>query len=99
MCYVIVLHNIIVLLYHLRVFFVFLGSSNYVQGRILSVAGVTAAICSAPFIAFSNMIAIVLWPTWVMVAVSETIRKVCLEFLFCCFLLLLCLIVWSRITY
>ncbi|KAJ4720209.1 ADP,ATP carrier protein [Melia azedarach] len=45
-------------------------------GRILSVAGVTAAICSAPFIAFSNMIAIVLWPTWVMVAVSETIRKV-----------------------
>ncbi|KAH9767434.1 ADP,ATP carrier protein [Citrus sinensis] len=45
-------------------------------GHILSVAGITVAICSAPFIAFSNMIAIAIWPTWVTVAISETIRKV-----------------------
>uniref|UniRef100_A0A2N9J785 TLC ATP/ADP transporter n=1 Tax=Fagus sylvatica TaxID=28930 RepID=A0A2N9J785_FAGSY len=45
-------------------------------GRILTVAGVTTAICSAPFVAFSNLIAIAVWPTWVAVAVSETLRKV-----------------------
>ncbi|KAK3230039.1 hypothetical protein Dsin_001920 [Dipteronia sinensis] len=45
-------------------------------GRILSVAGVTAAICSAPFVAFTNLIAVAVWPTWVAVAVSETLRKV-----------------------
>ena len=46
------------------------------QGRILTVAGVTAAICSAPFVAFSNLVAIAVWPTWITVAVSETVRKV-----------------------
>ncbi|XP_058110579.1 uncharacterized protein LOC131253559 isoform X3 [Magnolia sinica] len=45
-------------------------------GRILTVAGVTTAICSAPFAAFSNMVALSLWPTWVAVAVTETLRKV-----------------------
>ncbi|KAH9767362.1 hypothetical protein KPL71_011253 [Citrus sinensis] len=45
-------------------------------GHILSVGGITVAICSAPFIAFSNMIAVAIWPTWVTVAFSETIRKV-----------------------
>ncbi|KAF3433295.1 hypothetical protein FNV43_RR24397 [Rhamnella rubrinervis] len=45
-------------------------------GRILTVAGVTAAICSAPFVAFSNFVAIAIWPTWIVVAVSETVRKV-----------------------
>lgn len=45
-------------------------------GHILSVAGITVAICSAPFIAFSNLIAIAIWPTWVTLAISETIRKV-----------------------
>uniref|UniRef100_A0A2N9F5G9 ADP,ATP carrier protein n=1 Tax=Fagus sylvatica TaxID=28930 RepID=A0A2N9F5G9_FAGSY len=48
-------------------------------GRILTVAGVTTAICSAPFVAFSNLIAIAVWPTWVAVAVSETLRKVCID--------------------
>ncbi|KAH9702803.1 ADP,ATP carrier protein [Citrus sinensis] len=52
------------------------SSFFYFQGHILSVAGITVAICSAPFIAFSNMIAIAIWPTWVTVAISETIRKV-----------------------
>ncbi|KAJ4977774.1 hypothetical protein NE237_008554 [Protea cynaroides] len=47
-----------------------------VTERILTVAGVTMAICLAPFIAFSNMVAITLWPTWFVVAVSETLRKV-----------------------
>ncbi|KAF2909150.1 hypothetical protein DAI22_11g005700 [Oryza sativa Japonica Group] len=45
-------------------------------GRILTVAGVTVAICASPFIATLNMVALALWPTWVAVAVTETIRKV-----------------------
>ncbi|KAG1338121.1 ADP,ATP carrier protein [Cocos nucifera] len=45
-------------------------------GRILTVAGVTVAICSAPFVAISNMVALAVWPTWIAVTVSETIRKV-----------------------
>lgn len=45
-------------------------------GRILTVAGVTVAICSAPFVAISNMVALALWPTWLAVAISETLRKV-----------------------
>ncbi|KAK2982428.1 hypothetical protein RJ640_026271 [Escallonia rubra] len=45
-------------------------------GRILTIAGVTTAICSLPVIAFLNLIAIALWPTWIVVAVSETLRKV-----------------------
>ncbi|XP_008810567.1 uncharacterized protein LOC103721951 isoform X2 [Phoenix dactylifera] len=45
-------------------------------GRILTVAGVTVAICSAPFVAILNMVALAVWPTWIAVAASETIRKV-----------------------
>lgn len=45
-------------------------------GRILTFAGVTLAICSAPFVAFANLIALAVWPTWIAVAVSETLRKV-----------------------
>ncbi|KAF3966587.1 hypothetical protein CMV_009322 [Castanea mollissima] len=46
------------------------------MGRSLTVAGVTIAICSAPFVSFLNLIAIAVWPTWVAIAVSETLRKV-----------------------
>ncbi|KAF7048364.1 hypothetical protein CFC21_057147 [Triticum aestivum] len=45
-------------------------------GHILTVAGVTVAICASPFIAASNLVALAVWPTWVAVAVTETIRKV-----------------------
>ncbi|KAJ8537205.1 hypothetical protein K7X08_035606 [Anisodus acutangulus] len=45
-------------------------------GRILTCAGVTLAICSTPFVAFTNLIALAVWPTWIAVAVSETLRKV-----------------------
>lgn len=45
-------------------------------GRILTVAGVTTAICAAPFAAFLNMVALAVWPTWIAVAVTETLRKV-----------------------
>lgn len=45
-------------------------------GRILTVAGVTTAISAAPFVAFSNFVAIAVWPTWVAVGISETLRKV-----------------------
>ncbi|XP_021847059.1 uncharacterized protein [Spinacia oleracea] len=45
-------------------------------GRILTVAGVTIAICSAPLAALLNMIAISAWPTWTVVAACETLRKV-----------------------
>ena len=51
--------------------------SNQTQGRILTLPGVTAAICSAPVAAFSNLVAIAVWPTWVAVAICETVRKVC----------------------
>ncbi|KAG8380954.1 hypothetical protein BUALT_Bualt06G0070200 [Buddleja alternifolia] len=45
-------------------------------GRILTVAGVTLAICSTPFVAFINLIAIAVWPSWIAVAITETLRKV-----------------------
>ncbi|GAB4827686.1 hypothetical protein Ancab_034572 [Ancistrocladus abbreviatus] len=45
-------------------------------GRILTIAGVTVAICSAPLVALFNLVAIALWPTWIVVAISETFRKV-----------------------
>ncbi|KAK4277743.1 hypothetical protein QN277_015693 [Acacia crassicarpa] len=45
-------------------------------GRILTVAGVTIAICSAPSVGFLNLVALVIWPTWVVVAICETLRKV-----------------------
>ncbi|CAL5343735.1 unnamed protein product [Camellia sinensis] len=45
-------------------------------GRILTVAGVTVAICSAPFVAFVNLVSVAVWPTWIAVAISETLRKV-----------------------
>lgn len=48
------------------------------QGRFLTIVGVTTAICAAPFVAFLNLVAIAVWPTWVAVAVSETSRKVCI---------------------
>ncbi|XP_078436541.1 TLC ATP/ADP transporter isoform X2 [Wolffia australiana] len=44
--------------------------------RILTFAGVTTAICAAPVVAFSNLIVIAIWPTWIAVAVSEILRKV-----------------------
>ena len=48
----------------------------HIQGRILTIAGVTTAICSTPFVAFTNLVAIAVWPTWIAVAISETVRKV-----------------------
>ncbi|CAL9188357.1 unnamed protein product [Musa hybrid cultivar] len=45
-------------------------------GRILTVAGITIALCSAPFVATSNMVVLAVWPTWITVAITETIRKV-----------------------
>ncbi|KAK1283476.1 hypothetical protein QJS10_CPB21g01554 [Acorus calamus] len=45
-------------------------------GRILTVAGITAAICSSPVVSFSNLVALSIWPTWIAVAISETLRKV-----------------------
>ncbi|OMP03992.1 hypothetical protein COLO4_10038 [Corchorus olitorius] len=45
-------------------------------GRILTVAGVTIALCFTPFVAFSNLVAVAIWPTWIVVAISETLRKV-----------------------
>ncbi|KAL9255939.1 hypothetical protein AKJ16_DCAP05059 [Drosera capensis] len=45
-------------------------------GHILTTVGVTVAICSAPLVASLNWIVIAVWPTWVVIAISETIRKV-----------------------
>lgn len=53
-----------------------LGGQLTLTGRILTVAGVTAAICAAPFVAFINLIALAIWPSWIAVAISETLRKV-----------------------
>ncbi|KAJ8427681.1 hypothetical protein Cgig2_027988 [Carnegiea gigantea] len=55
--------------------FIFSGQIT-LTGRILTVAGVTIAISSAPFVALLNLVAIAVWPTWVVVAVCETLRKV-----------------------
>ncbi|XP_061944634.1 uncharacterized protein LOC133668700 [Populus nigra] len=65
-------HIIRVLVYNLLCF----RLSNQTQGRILTFGGVTAAICSAAVAAFSNLVAIAGWPTWVAVAICETVRKV-----------------------
>ncbi|KAK9167966.1 hypothetical protein Syun_000106 [Stephania yunnanensis] len=46
-----------------------------ITGRILTLAGVTTAICLAPCVAFSNMIVIAVWPTWIVVAITEILRK------------------------
>lgn len=46
------------------------------QGRILTVSGVTFAICAAPIVASLNMVSIAVWPNWVAIAISETVRKV-----------------------
>ncbi|XP_010543686.1 PREDICTED: uncharacterized protein LOC104816518 [Tarenaya hassleriana] len=45
-------------------------------GRILTVAGITVAISASPFVALGNLVALAVWPSWVTVAVSETLRKV-----------------------
>ncbi|KAI3987170.1 hypothetical protein MKX01_031654 [Papaver californicum] len=47
-----------------------------ITGRVLTVAGVTTAICATPFVAFSNMAVIAVWPTYIVVAITETLRKV-----------------------
>lgn len=47
-----------------------------VTGRILTVAGITVAICSSPVVAMSNLVVLAIWPSWFAVAVSETFRKV-----------------------
>ncbi|CAO2140607.1 unnamed protein product [Urochloa humidicola] len=45
-------------------------------GHTLTVAGVIVAICASPLVAASNMVALAVWPTWIAVAITETIRKV-----------------------
>uniref|UniRef100_A0A1J3KAQ5 ADP,ATP carrier protein n=1 Tax=Noccaea caerulescens TaxID=107243 RepID=A0A1J3KAQ5_NOCCA len=55
--------------------FILIGQLT-LTGRILTVAGVTVAISASPFVALGNLVAIAIWPTWVTVAVSETVRKV-----------------------
>ncbi|XP_024177972.1 uncharacterized protein LOC112183751 isoform X3 [Rosa chinensis] len=46
-----------------------------ITGHFLTVVGVTTAICSAPVVAFLNLVATAIWPTWVAIAISETLRK------------------------
>ncbi|CAN8298216.1 unnamed protein product [Cochlearia groenlandica] len=55
--------------------FILIGQLT-LTGRILTLAGVTVAISASPFVALGNLVAIAIWPTWVAVAVSETLRKV-----------------------
>eukprot|EP00257_Ricinus_communis_P027658 XP_025015072.1 uncharacterized protein LOC107262136 isoform X2 [Ricinus communis] len=45
-------------------------------GRILTIGGVTTAICSTPVVAFLNLIVVAVWPTWVVVTICEALRKV-----------------------
>ncbi|KAK7377475.1 hypothetical protein VNO80_02900 [Phaseolus coccineus] len=53
-----------------------LGGQLSLTGRILTVAGVTIAICSTPFVGFLNLVTLAVWPNWVVVATCETLRKV-----------------------
>ncbi|KAI5394133.1 hypothetical protein KIW84_061002 [Lathyrus oleraceus] len=55
--------------------FILIGQLS-LTGRILTVAGVTTAICSTPFIGFLNLAALAVWPDWMVVAICETLRKV-----------------------
>ncbi|XP_045808708.1 uncharacterized protein LOC123902917 [Trifolium pratense] len=55
--------------------FILIGQLS-LTGRILTVAGVTTAICSAPFVGFLNLAALAVWPDWMVVAICETMRKV-----------------------
>ncbi|KAK7293780.1 hypothetical protein RJT34_16654 [Clitoria ternatea] len=55
--------------------FILVGQLS-LTGRILIVAGVTTAICSAPFVGLLSLVALAVWPDWVVVAICETVRKV-----------------------
>ncbi|KAK7260721.1 hypothetical protein RIF29_26996 [Crotalaria pallida] len=55
--------------------FILVGQLS-LTGRILTVAGVTVAICSAPFVGMLNLVALAVWPDWLAVAICETLRKV-----------------------
>ncbi|XP_020588199.1 uncharacterized protein LOC110030008 isoform X2 [Phalaenopsis equestris] len=55
--------------------FIFAGQLT-LTGRILTAAGITVAISAAPVVAMASMIALAVWPTFITVAVSETLRKV-----------------------
>lgn len=55
--------------------FILIGQLT-LTGQILTTAGITTAICAAPVVALANMTAIAIWPTWIVVALSETLRKV-----------------------
>uniref|UniRef100_A0A0D3EHM6 ADP,ATP carrier protein n=1 Tax=Brassica oleracea var. oleracea TaxID=109376 RepID=A0A0D3EHM6_BRAOL len=55
--------------------FILIGQLT-LTGRILTIAGVTVAISASPLVALGNLVSIAIWPTWVAVAVSETLRKV-----------------------
>ncbi|XP_027189029.1 uncharacterized protein [Cicer arietinum] len=55
--------------------FILIGQLS-LTGRILTVAGVTTAICSTPFVGVLNLVALALWPDWMTVAICETLRKV-----------------------
>ncbi|WVY90936.1 uncharacterized protein LOC106763974 isoform X1 [Vigna radiata var. radiata] len=53
-----------------------LGGQLSLTGRILTIAGVTTAICATPFVGFVNLVTLAVWPNWVVVAICETLRKV-----------------------
>ncbi|KAK7320845.1 hypothetical protein VNO77_30695 [Canavalia gladiata] len=55
--------------------FILVGQLS-LTGRILTVAGVTTAICSAPSVGLLNLVALAVLPDWVVVAICETLRKV-----------------------
>ncbi|OIW14413.1 hypothetical protein TanjilG_20859 [Lupinus angustifolius] len=55
--------------------FILVGQLS-LTGRILTISGVTIAICSAPFVGMLNLVALAIWPHWLVVAICETLRKV-----------------------
>ncbi|XP_027330385.1 uncharacterized protein LOC113846386 isoform X2 [Abrus precatorius] len=55
--------------------FILVGQLS-LTGRILTSAGITTAICSAPFVGLLNLVALAVWPDWAAVAICETLRKV-----------------------
>ncbi|XP_031475925.1 uncharacterized protein LOC116247761 [Nymphaea colorata] len=59
----------------LNALFILVGQLT-LTGRILTIAGVASAISATPFVSSLNMIALAIWPTWITVAVCETLRKV-----------------------
>jgi AAA family ATP:ADP antiporter len=57
------------------VVFLLIGQLTLI-GQIITTVGITTTICETLVVSLANMTAISIWPTWMVVEISETLRKV-----------------------